>query len=71
MLINDIIYVSVLLGCIGFGPIFRGVKNPNTKKWISTAVGIFVATIVSGWHVAHPILTTIINATIIYVAPRR
>ncbi|KAK0162098.1 hypothetical protein PV327_008463 [Microctonus hyperodae] len=71
MLINDIIYVSVLLGCIGFGPIFRSVKNPNKKQWISTAVGIFIATIVSGWHVAHPILTTIINATIISVAPRR
>lgn len=71
MLIDDIIYVGVLLGIIGFGSIFRNVKDPNSKKWISTAVGIFVSIIVSGWHIVHPILMTIINAAIISSASRR
>ncbi|KAK0162097.1 hypothetical protein PV327_008462 [Microctonus hyperodae] len=71
MLIDDLIYVGILLGIIGFGSIFRNVKNPNEKKWISTAVGIFVSFIVSGWHIIHPILMTIINAAIISSVSRR
>ncbi|XP_034935363.1 lysophospholipid acyltransferase 7 [Chelonus insularis] len=65
MFIDDIIYVGILLGSIAFGDIFRKIKNPNTKQWVSTTVGFIIAFIVSGWHIVHPICITFINALII------
>ncbi|XP_063995610.1 lysophospholipid acyltransferase 7 [Diachasmimorpha longicaudata] len=65
MLIDDIIYVIVLLLCIGFGEVFRGFKDANTKQWVSTGFGLLVGFVVSGVHILHPIISTVIAAVLI------
>lgn len=71
MIIDDIIYVGLLLGLIGFGNYFRTIKNPFNKQWVSTGVGFFVSLIVSGWDIFHPIAMTIVCAVILsQLAPR-
>ncbi|KAH0546357.1 lysophospholipid acyltransferase 7 [Cotesia glomerata] len=71
MIIDDIIYVGLLLGLIGFGNYFRTIKNPFNKQWVSTGVGFFVSLIVSGWDILHPIAMTIVCAVILsQLAPR-
>ncbi|XP_057318858.1 lysophospholipid acyltransferase 7 [Microplitis mediator] len=71
MMLDDIIYVGLLIGLIGFGNYFRYIKNPVSKQWISSGVGFFVSLIVSGWDILHPIIMTIICAAIIsQLSPR-
>jgi len=65
MLLDDVIYVGLLLLCIGFGKIYREIESPRNRQWIGTAVGLFLVTLVSGVHVTHPLLCTVVNALVI------
>ena len=65
MLLEDIVYVLILLLSTWFGQYYRKIKDPFAKQWASTLYGLFVVITVSGIHVAHPIVCTLVNAVII------
>ena len=65
MFIDDVIYVGLLLASVAFGSVFRGLKGADTKQCVSSGIGFAIAFIVSGRHVAHPIICTLINAVIL------
>ncbi|XP_071444168.1 lysophospholipid acyltransferase 7-like [Hetaerina americana] len=66
---DDSIYLGLLLISIGFGQVIRQIKHLEVKKWISTITGIILVYIVSGVHLIHPILCTLINGFIITILP--
>ncbi|XP_011310278.1 lysophospholipid acyltransferase 7 [Fopius arisanus] len=65
MFIDDVIYLIVLLLCIKFGQVFRRFKDAESRQWISTGFGLFVTFVVSGVHILHPIISTVITAVLI------
>lgn len=68
---DDIIYLAILLSCIGFGYFYREIKDVNQKKQIGTAVGLLVILLVSGVHIIHILVTFLINAVIILLVSKR
>ncbi|XP_012258883.1 lysophospholipid acyltransferase 7 [Athalia rosae] len=62
---DDIVYVILLLFCIGFGHLYRNISDPIAKQWASTLVGFAVAFIAAGTQIIHPIFVTFVNALII------
>lgn len=71
MNVDDIIYLSLLLFSMGFGYYYRPIKDKQTKKWIGTAVGIFIVLVVSGVHILHNVITVIVNSFIILFLDKR
>lgn len=71
MLIDDIIYVAVLVLCIAFGKVFRDIKDAATKQWVATGFGVLVGFVVSGVHIVHPIICTVITALLLTNLPSR
>ncbi|XP_033214251.1 lysophospholipid acyltransferase 7 [Belonocnema kinseyi] len=69
MLLEDIVYVLILLLSTWFGQYYRKIKEPFLKQWASTLYGLFVVTAVSGTHVFHPIVCTLINSVILTKLP--
>ncbi|KAJ8665289.1 hypothetical protein QAD02_006951 [Eretmocerus hayati] len=65
MLLDDVIYVGLLLCCIAFGKVYREIESPLKRQWVGTALGLTLITLVSGVHVTHPLLCTLINALVI------
>lgn len=71
MNIDDVIYVVCLLACIGAGNYVRKVPDKTQKKYISTALGILMVFIVSGWNSFHCFVSALLGAAaVIYVHPR-
>ncbi|KAK5641211.1 hypothetical protein RI129_009758 [Pyrocoelia pectoralis] len=68
--LDDIIYMVILLFCIGFGTIYREIKSTEQKKWVGSGLGVLIILIVSGYHIWHPICTFLINAAIILILPK-
>ncbi|XP_058795095.1 lysophospholipid acyltransferase 7 [Phymastichus coffea] len=62
MLVDDVIYIGLLLSCIGFGKIYRGIESPQTRQWIGTGFGFILTAVVSGYHVTHYLLCTVVVA---------
>jgi len=70
---DDIAYVGILLASIGFGKIFRLIPRDNhggfesfqTRRNVSTGVGILICLSVSGWHTLHLLLQIVVNAFIV------
>ncbi|CAL4091818.1 unnamed protein product, partial [Meganyctiphanes norvegica] len=62
---DDIIYVCLLLGTIGFGSIFRKLPSSEVRKWVGSVMGLVMITMVSGIHVLHPLTLTAINIGIL------
>ncbi|XP_053998705.1 lysophospholipid acyltransferase 7 [Hylaeus anthracinus] len=68
----DAIYVAILVSCVFAGSLYKKVEDVYVKQWISTILGFILATIVSGSHVIHPIISTVINAIIITkISPKK
>uniref|UniRef100_A0A2S2QMN4 Lysophospholipid acyltransferase 7 n=1 Tax=Sipha flava TaxID=143950 RepID=A0A2S2QMN4_9HEMI len=65
MLSDDTIYVGLLVLSFLFSFLFRKVKHKNVKQWLSTIVGAIIVLAVSGLHIAHPIICTLVNAIFI------
>ncbi|XP_076626544.1 membrane bound O-acyltransferase domain containing farjavit [Colletes latitarsis] len=61
----DVIYVGILLFCVFVGSLYRKIEDIYVKQWMCTIMGFILATIVSGSHVIHPIICTLINTIII------
>uniref|UniRef100_A0A1B6C1Y2 Lysophospholipid acyltransferase 7 n=1 Tax=Clastoptera arizonana TaxID=38151 RepID=A0A1B6C1Y2_9HEMI len=68
---DDIIYLLLLFSSIGFGYIFRQIKDNNNRKWLASSVGFLIVLIVSGKHILHPIFCMIINSLIIKYCNKR
>lgn len=64
---DDVIYIALLLGCIGFGSIYRHMSNEriNRKRWIGSAFGFLLIVLVSGFHVVHVMFTFAVSTLII------
>ncbi|XP_046608573.1 lysophospholipid acyltransferase 7 [Neodiprion virginianus] len=62
---DDIVYVLLLLFCIGFGHFYREIKDPLAKQWTGTGVGFAVAFLATGSQIIHPIFVTLVNAVIV------
>ncbi|XP_073824256.1 membrane bound O-acyltransferase domain containing farjavit [Musca autumnalis] len=72
MNIDDVIYVICLLACIGAGNYVRKIRGNTQKKYISTALGILMVFIVSGWNSFHCFVSAILGAAaVIYVHPSK
>lgn len=69
MSVDDIIYLALLLGCIGFGTIYRHLDNErvNRKRWIGSGIGLLLMLLTSGYHIVH-ILFTFSVSTLITLA---
>lgn len=68
---EDIIYLFLLFFCIGFGYVYRQIEDLEKRKLVGTVVGLFVIFIVSGFHILHPVVTTLVNALIILYIDKR
>lgn len=62
---SDVIYVSLLLFCVFIGFHYRKIEDPHVKKWTSTIIGVITTALVTGEHIFHPFIFTLINAIII------
>lgn len=62
---DDVIFLSLLLGSIGFGTIYRQLSNErvNRKRWIGSGVGILLVMMVSGYHTLHVLFAFSISTT--------
>ncbi|KAL7288396.1 hypothetical protein TKK_0017486 [Trichogramma kaykai] len=65
MLLDDLIYVGLLLLCIGFGKYYRQIDSVQLRQWVSTGLGLALVLCVSGTHAIHPIFSTVVNAIIV------
>ncbi|XP_049853119.1 lysophospholipid acyltransferase 7 isoform X1 [Schistocerca gregaria] len=62
---DDVLYVSFLLFSILFGHVIRTIRSRDKKKYIATFVGLLVVYAVSGVHILHPLLSTLVSTMII------
>ncbi|XP_076656148.1 membrane bound O-acyltransferase domain containing farjavit [Halictus rubicundus] len=62
---SDVFYVVLLVACVFIGKVYRQIENVQAKQWACTSLGFLLTTIVSGSHVIHPVISTVINAIII------
>lgn len=65
MILDDIIYISLLCISVALGPIIRNVPNLFYRQLFSTLAGFVIVFIVSGTHIFHPIFVTLVNALIL------
>lgn len=70
MFSDDTVYVGFLVLSFLFSFLFRKVKHKNVKQWMSTIYGTIIVLQVSGLHIAHPIICTLVNAVLIQVDKR-
>ncbi|XP_028137199.1 lysophospholipid acyltransferase 7 [Diabrotica virgifera virgifera] len=68
---DDIIYLGLIFFQMGFGFYYRTINNVENKKLIGAAVGLAIAVVVSGFHVLHVLISTLINACIILFIDKR
>jgi lysophospholipid acyltransferase 7 len=68
---DDIVYLLLLFFSIGIGHFFRQIEDKENRKWLSSGLGFLLVFIVSGRHILHPIICTLVNAFIILATDRR
>ncbi|CAH1098508.1 unnamed protein product [Psylliodes chrysocephalus] len=71
MNVDDIIYLSLLVFSMGFGLYYRKITNVENKRLLGAGLGFVIAFIVSGFHILHILITTLINACIILFIDKR
>ncbi|GFU03704.1 lysophospholipid acyltransferase 7 [Nephila pilipes] len=71
MILDDIIYISLLCISVALGPVIRNVPNIFYRQLFSTIAGFIIVFIVSGSHIFHSFLVTFINALIIKFLKRK
>lgn len=62
---DDVVYLSMLFLSIGLGHVFQKIVDKNTKKWAATIIGLVLVYVVSGNHILHTLVCTLVNAVII------
>lgn len=68
---EDVIYLCLLSFTIILGPFIRQIQNTNVKKYVSTALGFAIVYMVSGWHIVHTLLVTVLNSVIVMYVDKR
>lgn len=68
---DDIIYIALLVLCILFGRVYRGFQDTAHAKLLGTVLGLFIVSVVSGWHALHPIISSLICGLIILLVDKR
>jgi hypothetical protein len=68
---DDLVYLSLLILSIGSGHFIRQIQDKESRKWLSSGLGFFLIFVVSGKHILHPIICTLVNAFIILATDRR
>lgn len=69
---DDVIYMSLLFFCIGFGQYYRNIKSLDIKKWVGTGIGMLIVLVVSGKHAFHTFVFLILGTVIfLFVNPRQ
>jgi len=68
---EDIVYLLLLLGSIGFGSVYQTIEDKEKKKNIGSLVGLVIILIVSDFHIAHSFITFFVNAAIILFFDKR
>ncbi|XP_031833000.1 membrane bound O-acyltransferase domain containing farjavit [Nomia melanderi] len=69
---EDVLYVAILVFCVFIGDFYKRIEGVHEKQWICTLLGFILATTVSGSHVIHPIICSVINAIIITkISPKK
>ncbi|XP_060859646.1 lysophospholipid acyltransferase 7 [Metopolophium dirhodum] len=68
---DDTVYVGLLVLSFLFSFLFRKVKHKNVKQWMSTIYGAIIVLTVSGLHIVHPIICTLVNSILIQIDKRR
>lgn len=71
MLLDDIIYITLLCLSVAIGPLIRNVPNKYFRRLFSTVAGILIVLIVSGKHIIHPLFVTFVNALIVLLVNKR
>ena len=66
---TDVVYAILLFLCVAVGVFYQKIEDPHVKKWTSTIIGFALVIIVSGSHLLHPLIVTLINAFIITKLP--
>ncbi len=66
---DDIIYVSLLLASIGFGKVTRQIEDKTARKWASSAFGLLIVVIVSGWSTLHPLTSVMLHTLLVKLSP--
>ncbi|XP_076233685.1 membrane bound O-acyltransferase domain containing farjavit [Calliopsis andreniformis] len=69
---TDVVYVIILFLCVIIGFSYRKIDDPYVKQWACTIIGLIITVLVSGRHMVHPFVMTLINAIIITkLSPRK
>lgn len=68
---DDFIYFALLVFTIIIGDYVRRIQDVKVKQSLSTIIGFVIVTFVSGAHVLHIIIETLLNAVIICFAPKK
>lgn len=68
---DDVVYLSLLFASVAVGYVTRQIEDKESRKWLSSGLGFLLVFIVSGRHILHPIICTLVNAVIIIAADRR
>jgi len=66
---DDVIYLALLLASICFGELVRRINDARLKQRTTTVLGLAVVYLVSGIHISHALLVTIVNAAFICWLP--
>lgn len=68
---DDVVYLCLLFASVASGYVVRQVEDKERRKWLSSGLGFLLVFIVSGRHILHPIICTLVNAFVIILADRR
>lgn len=71
MIVDDIIYLALLVFSMCFGVYYRTIENPDLKKKLGALIGFVIVFIASGFHCLHVLVSTLINACIILYTDKR
>ena len=62
---DDVVYLCLLFASVAVGNVTRKVEDKESRKWLSSGLGFLFVFIVSGRHILHPIICTLVNTFII------
>ena len=68
---DDIIYTTLLFLSVFFGYLFRKLNSETAKKWVGTAVGLFIVILVSGFHTLHTLALILLTVGILKTSDKR
>lgn len=62
---DDILYAVLLLFCVVCGFFVRRISNLQQRRICCTLIGFSLLTVISSYHIIHPVILTVVNAAIV------